>query len=234
MHQSAGYTAVSEPPPFRYRSNRPWAEIRNVCRKPVVLRHRLELDCFRHGETVTNASGLVTGASDVDLTPNGWNQARELGNELRGSYDCAFSSTLRRSRETLALALEVRQIPVHYRFQEARLAERCLGVLEQRPAKRIPELTHGDLTFAPEGGESYLEVARRTMDFLLDLFAWSTETRSTRIALCGHMGPMRMLLGIIDTSNNASAVLAENFENARIINRELSRITIPPFIQSYL
>ena len=61
----------------------------------------VELWLVRHGETTTNARGLVTGTSDAPLTPAGHRQAHEAGLMLaEQKFDIAWSSTLRRAKDT--------------------------------------------------------------------------------------------------------------------------------------
>ena len=59
----------------------------------------------RHGETAWSLSGQHTGLTDLPLTDHGQNNARHLGNQLRGrSFAKAFTSPLQRARRTCELA----------------------------------------------------------------------------------------------------------------------------------
>lgn len=69
----------------------------------LPLESSVELHLVRHGETETNARGVITGAKDVALTEKGMAQAREIGRHLDPCYDLGFHSTLSRSRDTLRL-----------------------------------------------------------------------------------------------------------------------------------
>ncbi len=59
----------------------------------------------RHGETAWTLSGQHTGLIDLPLTPNGENNARRLGERLKGmSFAKVFTSPLQRASRTCELA----------------------------------------------------------------------------------------------------------------------------------
>jgi probable phosphoglycerate mutase len=59
----------------------------------------------RHGETAWSLSGQHTGRTDLPLTERGEQQARALGQQLRGaSFVKAFTSPSQRARRTAELA----------------------------------------------------------------------------------------------------------------------------------
>ena len=59
----------------------------------------------RHGETAWSLSGQHTGLTDLPLTPQGENNARELGERLKGlTFGKVFTSPLRRALRTCELA----------------------------------------------------------------------------------------------------------------------------------
>ncbi|HYI93955.1 MAG TPA: histidine phosphatase family protein [Bryobacteraceae bacterium] len=59
---------------------------------------------IRHGETEWSRSGKHTGLTDVELTEEGNRQAEALGGELLGRKLAAWTSPLRRARDTARLA----------------------------------------------------------------------------------------------------------------------------------
>ncbi|MDX6717951.1 MAG: 2,3-bisphosphoglycerate-dependent phosphoglycerate mutase [Solirubrobacteraceae bacterium] len=187
----------------------------------------VELWLVRHGETTTNAAGLVTGTTDTPLSVRGRLQAQSAGRAIAGhAFDLGFASNLSRSRETLELMTRAGGLAVAHTAQDARLAERSLGELERTPIRpRDPRLAV-DLALAPAGGESYLALTRRSLSFLLDLRDLAARLdRPLAVLVCTHQGPLRVLVAILD----AAAVRGRAFENGAVLRRSLRRIAWPAF-----
>jgi len=93
--------------------------------------HKLVL--LRHGESGWNRENRFTGWTDVDLSPQGVEEARGAGRLLRDegyAFDAAYTSMLKRAIRTLNLALEELDqlwLPVH---KDWRLNERHYGALQ--------------------------------------------------------------------------------------------------------
>ncbi len=93
--------------------------------------HRLVL--LRHGESGWNRENRFTGWTDVDLSPQGVEEARSAGRLLKAegyAFDFAYTSMLKRAIRTLNLALEELDqlwIPV---AKDWRLNERHYGALQ--------------------------------------------------------------------------------------------------------
>lgn len=67
----------------------------NTIKKRVLLRVYL----VRHGETQANRDGIIQGQQDTRLNALGEEQARLVGEALKGEeFGCAFSSDLSRAR----------------------------------------------------------------------------------------------------------------------------------------
>jgi 2,3-bisphosphoglycerate-dependent phosphoglycerate mutase len=88
---------------------------------------------IRHGESVWNKENRFTGWTDVDLAPEGMEQAKKAGQVLKKygyNFDEAFTSVLKRSIKTLHILLEELDhlwIPVQKSW---RLNERFYGALQ--------------------------------------------------------------------------------------------------------
>src|SRR3569833_3512362 len=92
-----------------------------------------KLVLIRHGESVWNLENRFTGWTDVDLSENGYQQAKHAGQLLKRhgfAFDAAFCSVLKRSIKTLNIVLEEMDqlwIPVQKSW---RLNERFYGALQ--------------------------------------------------------------------------------------------------------
>ncbi len=92
-----------------------------------------KLVLIRHGESTWNKENRFTGWTDVDLSPQGVEEARAAGRLLAAQgydFDVAFTSVLRRAIRTLNLALEEMDrlwLPVE---KDWRLNERHYGGLQ--------------------------------------------------------------------------------------------------------
>ncbi|QWE06513.1 2,3-diphosphoglycerate-dependent phosphoglycerate mutase [Polynucleobacter sp. JS-JIR-5-A7] len=91
-----------------------------------------QLVLIRHGESAWNLENRFTGWADVDLTPNGAEQALAAGQSLKKAgyeFDIAYTSVLRRAIRTLwhiQDAMDLMWIPVVHSW---RLNERHYGAL---------------------------------------------------------------------------------------------------------
>ena len=93
----------------------------------------IRLVLLRHGQSVWNEENRFTGWTDVDLSRLGRGEALEAGRLLKShdySFDCAFTSLLKRAIRTLWIALDeldLMWIPVEKSW---RLNERHYGALQ--------------------------------------------------------------------------------------------------------
>jgi broad specificity phosphatase PhoE len=211
---------------------RGWRDLRRRLLHPLLLPRPVQVHLVRHGETETNAKALVTGAQDVPLTAKGRAQAGEIGRSLDHYYDFAFHSPMSRSRDTFVLALKSGHVKVGRVISDERLSERSLGGLEGKPWHPIEEYSRGDLHYAPPGGDSYAEVARRALSFLLDLRRLAADTTCSNVLICGHLGPMRILVGILEERCCPAEVLAKSFGNTEVVKLRWSRLRMPEFLNS--
>lgn len=104
------------------------------CPQPVTTPWIMYKIVFmRHGQSVWNLANRFTGWTDVDLTPQGLEEARYAGRVLRGAgftFDMAYCSVLKRAIRTLWIALDemdLMWLPVTYDW---RLNERHYGALQ--------------------------------------------------------------------------------------------------------
>jgi 2,3-bisphosphoglycerate-dependent phosphoglycerate mutase len=88
---------------------------------------------LRHGQSVWNVANLFTGWTDVDLSDQGREEARQAGRELKATgiaFDHAYTSVLKRAIRTLWIALDEMDrmwLPITHSW---RLNERHYGALQ--------------------------------------------------------------------------------------------------------
>lgn len=93
----------------------------------------MRLVLIRHGESVWNLENRFTGWTDVGLSETGVKEAKYAAKELLNenyTFDCAFTSVLKRAIKTLWIVLEemdLMWIPV---YKSWRLNERHYGALQ--------------------------------------------------------------------------------------------------------
>lgn len=133
---------------------------------------------IRHGETLYNSSGRVTGQRDIPLAPRGRDQAAAAGRELkrilaeRGLDPATLpfhASPLERARVTTELAREAMGLDPAIYTTDARLKELSLGAWEGLTMEEVGVRYPADLKrrsadpwdVAPTGGETYAQLAAR-------------------------------------------------------------------------
>ena len=163
----------------------------------------------RHGESEYSAHGLLNGdvSVQVGLTERGRDEARRLGDALRGEpLDLCVTSEFRRVRETADIALAGRDVP---RVVDARLNDPLYGRFEgadieeyrawasDSPSSAVPE---------PDG-ESRLAIVRRYAAAFRDLLARPEEN----VLVVFHSLPVSYALGARDgIAPGARVPLAEH------------------------
>ncbi len=126
----------------------------------------------RHGQTVWNVENKICGATDIELTPLGYEQARALGQKIVKEgiqIDEILYSPLRRAKDT---ALEVANITGIFAREEPRLKEQHFGKYEAT-ARNGAEFQEAKKRFIYdfEGGETMLHLAQRIYNLLDDIRA---------------------------------------------------------------
>jgi broad specificity phosphatase PhoE len=172
----------------------------------------------RHGETDFNAEQRLQGRRDTVLNAQGRRQAAECGGVLKDLFardqkqaqDFDYvSSPLKRARETMEVLRAALGLDPHAYAIDARLMEIAYGEWEGLTLAEIQARTPDVLAqrdrdkwnFAPPGGESYRELARRTAEW------YATLTRDTVVA--GHGGGVRVLMALFRVLPHDDATYAQ-------------------------
>ena len=150
----------------------------------------------RHGESEYSLRGLLNGdpAAGVGLTERGEDEARRLGHELATEpLDLGVHSGFPRTRRTLELALDGRDLPV---LEEPRFADPRAGDFEGRTLDEYRAWAWNERSGveAPGGGESRLAIARRYADAYRGLL----ERPERTILAVIHALPIAYLLLALD------------------------------------
>lgn len=173
---------------------------------------------IRHGQTVWNVQHRIAGVTDVELTEEGYRQARAAAEELRNSgirIDEIWSSPLRRASETARILSEATGIPWR---SEPRLKEQNFGRWEGKAT--VDEgfiLEKQQFTRRCGGGESMLQVAQRVYDVLDELKQVPDRTR----ILVAHNGIARVVRSYFEEMTN------EEFARWTVPNCRLMRFDYP-------
>lgn len=166
----------------------------------------MRLYIMRHGETEWNVRRLYQGHSDIPLNENGVALAEITGRGLRDiPFDLAFTSPLRRARQTAEIVLRGRDVPL---AEEPKLIEIAFGVYEgctALPTERDPHPDPNLLNFirdpehyvAPEGGESIPGLCMRMSAYLNSLIR-RRDLQDKTILLSTHGAAICAMLNAID------------------------------------
>lgn len=153
------------------------------------------VDTVRHGETMTNKSGIYAGITDPDLNETGKQQALDFADKLNSSdYDLIIHSPLKRSKQTAEIIAQKTGVVL---LEEPLTIERNLGVLEgltwEQFSQKYPELLQDNseqLQANLPGGESIGEVEARVGKFIEKI---KTEYKDKKILVVTHGGVIRIL-----------------------------------------
>lgn len=171
----------------------------------------------RHGQTIWNVENKICGATDIELTELGHQQATELGQIILASnlsIDEILYSPLVRASETARHISEVTGIPMR---MEPRLKEQNFGKYESTARDGV-EFKKAKESFINhfEGGESMLELAQRIYNLLDELKA---ENGQKTYLLVAHNGISRVVNSYFHDMTNEEYA-AFGIKNCEIVRYE--------------
>lgn len=145
----------------------------------------------RHGESKWNVANKICGATDIELTQKGHEQAIQTGHIIKEKEiqaDAILFSPLLRAKATALHISEITGIPA---YEEQRLCEQNFGRFESTP-RHSEEFERAKMSFvcSYDGGESMLRVAQRIYNLLDEII--NAEDRKTYI-LVAHNGIARII-----------------------------------------
>ena len=153
---------------------------------------------LRHGQTEYNATSRMQGQLDTELSELGKIQAVAAAQILREqNITHIYSSDLTRAARTAAVVAELVDVEVR---TDRRLRETHLGEWQARTHQEIDTLYPGaraqwrhDPQWAPPGGESRVEVARRARQLVNELMVSLGDWDRGTVLLVAHGGTINAL-----------------------------------------
>jgi broad specificity phosphatase PhoE len=154
----------------------------------------------RHGATVLTAEDRFAGATDVELSDEGREQARRLAVRLsRERIAAIYASPLGRTVETAAILAQPHALDVQTRdglreISHGRWEQMTRREVEQQFPEEAAAWEKDPYTFAPVGGESGLAVTARALPVLMDIVRAHS---SGNVLVVSHKATIRLLLSSI-------------------------------------
>lgn len=152
---------------------------------------------IRHGETEWNKIGKLQGSSDIDLLPEGIEQARLLVKHAPfKSVDAIYSSDLKRAVKTAEILAEKFDLPV---IKERGLRETRFGnwegrflndLIKENVASFEHFFTRPDKV-KPPNGETFLQSQARIMNALEEIIA---DNEDRNIIVVSHGAAIRLII----------------------------------------
>lgn len=169
----------------------------------------------RHGQTVWNVENKICGATDIELTELGHQQAEELGRKLAAEnpgIDEILYSPLVRASETARHISEMTGIPMR---MEPRLKEQNFGKFESTP-RNGEEFMEAKSHFLDhyDDGETMMHLCQRVYNLLDEI---KEEAEEKTYLLVAHNGISRIVQSYFYDMTN------EEFAHFGIKNCELRK-----------
>jgi len=153
---------------------------------------------IRHGQSQWNVENKICGSTDIPLTDQGREQARQTAQNILNQNITAnriLYSPLSRAKETALIISDIIKIPA---VEEPRLIEQNFGIYEGQ-ARNSEEFKIAKSNFVTtySGGESMLRLAQRIYNLLDDLKSKDQDT-----ILVAHNGIARVVHSYFNEMTN--------------------------------
>lgn len=157
---------------------------------------------LRHGQTAHNVNRRMQGHLDTALTEQGRGGARRVAELLNDAgISLILSSDLSRASDTAGIIAERLGVKM---LIDARLRETDLGQWQDLSHTEVDERYPGaraqwrhDARWAPPGGESRIDVARRARPVVDELMASFDGWDGSTVLLVAHGGTISALTGAL-------------------------------------
>jgi broad specificity phosphatase PhoE len=152
---------------------------------------------IRHGATPSTAEDRFTGATNIELSPEGRAQVEALARRLADDHIAAiYCSPLRRTVETASILARPHQLsPIpreglreidHGRWESLRRAD-----VEREYPEEYAAWEEDPYTFAPAGGESGVSVLARALPVIREIVV---QHAGQNVAVVSHKATIRLLI----------------------------------------
>ena len=137
-----------------------------------------------HSTTLDNEAHLSSGHNDIELSPLGIKQAKELGERYKDQkFEAIFCSDLQRSYKTAEIAFNGK-FPI---VKDRRLRECDYGDLTSHPSDEVEPLKIKHISVPFPNGESYEDCLKRMKDFLDELKQkYHGRGKNENVLIIGH------------------------------------------------
>lgn len=147
----------------------------------------VKITYFVHGTTLDNEQGISSGCKDVELSQKGIKQSIELKSQIKGKkFDVVFCSDLKRAFDSAKLTFESQAKIV----QDKRLRECNYGDFNGKLSEVVEPMQEKSVNKKFPCGESYEDVKKRILNFLLDL---NKNYSGKNVAIVAHKAPQLAL-----------------------------------------
>ena len=175
----------------------------------------LRLIITRHGETVENQQGIITGHMEGSLSSEGKEQAGKLAERLKDEdISAIYSSDLKRAADTAEEVAKLHPgVPVKLTKE---LRERYLGEFEGKKKADVgwdKQSVVNSLPSQPRDGETIEEVYTRAKTFLDKILK---EHKRGTVLIVGHNGICKSVIAVIEGKSASEVWHSRNLGNTSI------------------
>lgn len=164
---------------------------------------------FVHGTTPDNEQHISSGWKDVELSPLGIQQSKELTEKTKDkTFDVVFCSDLKRAHDSAKLSWD----GVYEIIPDARLRECNYGELNGASSDIVEPIQEDECITKPfPGGESYEDVKARVDEFLTFL---KENYDGKHVAIVAHKAP-QLSLDVLLRGKDWKQALAEDWRKTK-------------------
>ncbi len=145
-----------------------------------------------HATTYDNETHCASGFNDVELSPLGIQQSKEMGERYENDhFDVVFCSDLQRSYKTAEIAFGDK----YKIIKDARLRECDYGDYTGYGSEEIERERPLRITEPFPNGESYAQTTARMKSFIQDLLR---DYDGKKVMIIGHRATQYGLMNVID------------------------------------